>query len=81
MKLNKIETAIQWFRMSLVVFAKFTGHRNSIYNKNTLKMYIQCSMFKLNNFTNLNSIQIKTNLFFNEGYILPSVVYAHCIHT
>ena len=32
MRPNKVETAVQWFRMSHAVFDGFSGHGNSIYN-------------------------------------------------
>ena len=32
MKPNKVETAVQWFRMSRAEFARFSGHGNSNYN-------------------------------------------------
>ena len=32
MRHNKLETVVQWLAMSRAVFARFSGHSNSIYN-------------------------------------------------
>ena len=45
---NKVETAVQWFRMSCAVFAGFSAHGHSIYReKSEQRWYISFFNYQL----------------------------------